>query len=215
MNEILAAHFQTVRTRIEAEVKLHSIIMVTSAKADDGAKLTSFGLAECLASAGHQTALIDAAANPDSAVNGRFKTKARCGFPIYALPEGDGTQARARDALETFERQVREEFDYTIVDAPPFVHHNVTVALARTVDAVIVTLRLGREPSKADQFTIHALGRAGAHLLGVIAVTPESIEHFHEVGGAQYIADPLRRVTPHVANGTTGGGMQIRARRAR
>ncbi|HEY1729669.1 MAG TPA: hypothetical protein VGG22_14930 [Candidatus Baltobacteraceae bacterium] len=212
---MLASHFQTVRTRVEAEVKLHSIIMVTSAKADDGAKLTAFGLAECLASAGHQTALIDAAANPDAAVNGRFKTKARCGFPIYAMPEGDGTQSRARDALESLERQVREEFDYTIIDAPPFMHHNVTVALARTVDAVVVTLRLGRKPSKADQFTLHALGRAGARVLGIIAVTPESIEHFDEVGGAQYIADPIRRVAAHAANGTTGAGMQIRARRAR
>jgi Mrp family chromosome partitioning ATPase len=214
MNDILAAHFQTVRSRVEAEIKPHSIIMVTSATADDGARLTAFGLAECLAAAGRQTALVDATANPVAAIDGRFKTSGPREFPIYALPRNNITSSRANDTIEAFARQMREEFDYTIVDAPPFGRQSVTVTLAGKVDAVVVTLRAGRQPSPADGLMVRALGLAGATVFGVVAATPASIAHFEAAGGAQYIAEPRpRTVVPTV----TGMPLEhhVRMRQAR
>jgi Mrp family chromosome partitioning ATPase len=212
MNDILAAHFQTVRARIEADVKPHTIIMVTSAKADDGARLTAFGLAECLAAAGHAIAMVDATANPAEAIDGRFKTPGRREFPIYALPNGAGASSRMRDTFDQFARQVREEFAYTIVDAPPFGRNSVTVTLAGVADAVLLTLREGREPCKGDEHMTRALGLAGAHVLGVVAVAPASIEHFESLGGAHYVTEPRPRVAAATGADTT---VQIRQRQAR
>jgi Mrp family chromosome partitioning ATPase len=214
MNEILVAHFQTLRVRIEGEVKTHSIIMVTSANTDDGARLTAFGLAETLAAAGHQTALVDATANPAEAIDGRFKMNGRRDFPIYALPRGDGKTSRIRETLETFGRQVRAEFDYTIVDAPPFGRQSVTRSLAAAVDAVLIALRLGRQPCKADDLLVHALGVAGAHVIGVVGAAPESIGHFETNGGAVYVTEPrpLVAAAPLI---TAGEVPQIRIRSAR
>ena len=214
MNDIIAAHFQLIRTRIEAEMKLHSIIMVTSAKADDGARLTAFGLAECLAAAGHQTALIDATANPVAALDGRFKTSMQRDFPIYSLPRNTIASSRASDTLESFARQMREEFDYTIVDAPPFGRESMTVKLAAKADAVLIALRAGREPCAGDNLMVQALGLAGAALLGVIAATPESIAHFEEHGGAQYVADARPRAATAVPT-SIGGDAVVRMRQAR
>jgi Mrp family chromosome partitioning ATPase len=215
MNEILASHFQTVRARVEAEIRPHTIIMLTSATAEDGARLTAFGLAECLAAAGHQTALIDATANPVAAIDGRFKTSGPRDFPIYALPRNSATSSRANDTIDAFAHQMREEFDYTIVDAPPFGRQSVTVKLAGKVDAVLVTLRAGRQPCAADGLMVRALAVAGAAVMGVIAATPESITQFEQNGGSQYVVDPRPRtaVVPTVAG--MPGEHHVRMRQAR
>jgi Mrp family chromosome partitioning ATPase len=218
MNDTLAAHFQSVRARIEAEIKPHTIIMITSAKADDGARLTAFGLAECLAAAGHSTAVIDATANPGEAIDGRFKTPGRREFPIYALPNGAGASSRMRDTFDAFTRRIREEFVYTIVDAPPFGLNSVTVTLAGVADAVILTLREGREPCKGDEHMIRALALAGAHVLGVIAASPASSEHFESLGATRYVTEPRPRpVVAPVVNGTVSAPdtVQIHLRQAR
>jgi Mrp family chromosome partitioning ATPase len=201
MNDILAAHFQTVRARVEAEIKPHTFIMVTSATAEDGARLTAFGLAECLAAAGHQTALVDATANPVAAIDGRFKTSGPRDFPIYALPRSTPTTLRVNDTIDAFSHKMREEFDYTIVDAPPFGRQSITVKLAARVDAVIVTVRAGRQPCAADGLMVRALGLAGASVMGVIAATPASIAQFEQSGVSQYVVDarPRASVVPAVA----------------
>jgi Mrp family chromosome partitioning ATPase len=215
MNENLHAHFQTLRARVEAEVKPHSIIMVTSATTDDGARLTSFGLADVLAAAGHQTALVDATTDPAEARDGRFKTVGRRDFPIYSLPREGAASSRERDTIEMFSRQTREAFDYTIIDAPPFGRQSVTVTLASRVDVVLISLKLGRQPAKADDMLVRALGTAGTHVLGVVGVEPASLAHFEELGADTYIIDPHPRPASTQGATVTDVFPQIRIRQAR
>ena len=211
MNDILAAHFQAIRIRIEASVKPHSIVMVTSATADDGARLTSFGLAECLAAAGHQTALVDARTNPAEAVDGRFKSSGRKEFPIYALPRDGNASARAGDILATFGRQTREAFDYTIIDAPPFGQERITVKLAHMVDVVLLSLRLGRQPNKADELLVRALDKAGAHILGIVGAEPASIAHFDQLTANEYVRDEPSRSSAASTSGVVIPHIRIEA----
>ena len=215
MNDILAGHFQAIRSRIESDVKKHSIIMVTSATAEDGARLTSFGLAECLAAAGHQTALVDAITSPADAADGRFKTVGRKDFPIYSLPRDSSASARARDAIDLFARQTREAFDYTIIDAPPFGRQGVTQMLANVADVVVISLLIGRQPLKADDIMVRAISGGGAHILGVVGVEAASIKFYEEFGASEYVKDPHTRVATPAALDAATGIPQVRVRQAR
>lgn len=205
IDEKLASHFHRIRARIEAELKPPSLVMVTSAKSDDGAGLTAFGLADCLAAAGHRTALVDATGKTVTAIDDRLSSERAGDFPVYVVPWDDASSSRPLEALESFfARELRDTFDYIIVDAPPIARHNPTSALASIVDAVIMTVRMARKPCTADEFMVRSFNAIGAYVLGVIAVDTVSIAHFDEAGAKRQIgARPHRRgVQP--ANRATG-----------
>jgi Mrp family chromosome partitioning ATPase len=160
MSDALASNFQLLRVRIESDVKLSSVILVTSALPNDGKSLLAFGLAEVLARVGHRTALIDTTAPHDD----------RDGRVPEAIPE----------AIDNAVDQLRADYDYAIIDAPPLTTNGTSMVLAGSVDAVLVAVRHGRTPSDADKIMVHTLRQLKAKVLGVIASAPESIADFEK-----------------------------------
>ena len=213
INEVLAAQFESVRARIEVEIKPHSLIMVTSALADDGAALTAQGLVECLAAAGYSTALVDAGKRAGRSTDECFTSDRRGDFPTYALPWDVAASTRSRAAAEAFSGQLRETFEYVVVNAPPFGRQSATSTLIPNMDAVILTVRLARQPCGSDAFMMRSIDAALTYVLGVIAVDSASIAHFEEIRCSEYVSPRAPRLAVRPANGTIGA-MQVRLRQA-
>jgi Mrp family chromosome partitioning ATPase len=155
---------QVLRTQIEASVPIPGIIMITSAKPSDGGTLAATSLAECLAAAGHRVALVGS----DSAAPVRDGV----GPPIAQLPFSTLESAgRAANVVEQSALRLRQDFDYTVVDAPPVMDSNVSMRLARDADAVLLSIRVGRMACAEDQSMMESLQLAGARVLGVIGTS--------------------------------------------
>jgi receptor protein-tyrosine kinase len=179
MSDALASNFQLLRVRIESDVKLSSVILVTSALPNDGKSLLAFGLAEVLARVGHRTALIDTTAPHDDR-DGRVPEAIPRAFPVLALSVDGSGSAASREAIDNAVDQLRADYDYAIIDAPPLTTNGTSMVLAGSVDAVLVAVRHGRTPSDADKIMVHTLRQLKAKVLGVIASAPESIADFEK-----------------------------------
>jgi succinoglycan biosynthesis transport protein ExoP len=179
MNNALSSKFQLLRVRIESNVRLSSVILVTSALPRDGKSLLSYGLAEALAAVGHRTALVDTAAiGTENDV--RSSDRMSRSIPVLSLAVNDSSPAASRDAINTAVDQLRGEYDYTIIDAPPLTTSGTSMLLAGAVDAVLVAVRHGRTPCDADQIMVHTLRALKAKVLGVIASDAASIAEFEK-----------------------------------
>jgi Mrp family chromosome partitioning ATPase len=184
MNAILASKFQLLRVRIESDVKLASVIMVTSAHANDGKTLTAYGLAECLTKVGHRTALVDTCSASNGVAKRWSSDALERNFPILSLSSQESGPTASRDAVYAFVEQMRSRYDYTIVDAAPLMSNSVAMLLAGSVDAVLLAVRHGRAPSEDDELMVQTLRHLRAKVLGVIASAPESIAEFERLRGA-------------------------------
>ncbi len=219
-----AQQFGQLRARIEATFREPSTIVITSASRGDGKSVTAFGLASALAEADHRVLLIDA--NLDAPTLSRM-THRPVSVSRLEKPQFSGfaevvTDQRfkgisfADERLETamsLEKvaaavaDLQRHFDYLIVDAAQLVHSNLAVLFATIADGTMLTVRLGRLATAADDETMKTLRQAGATLLGALTVTPKLIKSFRDrlVAAEQNTLVPARHVTTrHVAEPVRG-----------
>jgi Mrp family chromosome partitioning ATPase len=177
MDRTLAAKFQILRARIESDLKPGSVILVTSALPGDGKSVTAYGLADCLAQIGRRVALVDGSATARSANPSPYPLDA-AKMPIVPLPFDELETRRLGASIGTFVAKMRSEYDFTLIDGAAFMRSSVPMLLASAVDGVLLTVRLGRAQTDDDLLMCQMLGSAKANLLGVVAVSAESIAPF-------------------------------------
>jgi Mrp family chromosome partitioning ATPase len=209
--------FGQLRARIEATFATPAMLVVSSAARGDGKTLTAFGLADALAQAYHRVLLVDT--NVDAPTLARIhhvpvgpnvhpSDVSRCALPVAAqrfdgisLADGRFEVGMSMDAVRAAVADMRHNFDYIVVDTSPLIRSDLAVLFATIADGTLLTLRMGRLPSPADEATVMTLKRVGATVLGVLTLTPELIKNFdrkrEEV--VPTVRVPARHVTSHHA----------------
>lgn len=167
------------------------VILVTSAAASEGKTASSLNLATTLASAGSRVLLIDADLRRPSCHyafgvptdNGlsRFlagqvslaETIRQVEVPnLSFIPAGPtppnpaelvGSE-RMRETLE----QLREEYDFVIIDSPPSLPVTDAVLLGREADGVILVVKGNDTPRELVRRARDQLTQANAHILGAL-----------------------------------------------
>ncbi len=190
-----AQQFGQLRARIEATFSEPVIIVVTSAQRGDGKTATAFGLAGSLAQADHRVLLVDA--NADSPTLPRTHRIANLGghpdisklsfsstpvagqrFEGASLADDRIESVTSMENIRSAAFDLRTRFDFVIVDTCQLPKSDLAVFFATVADATLLTLRLGRLPSAADEETIKMLTRVGASVLGVLTVRQSLIRDF-------------------------------------
>ena len=185
---------QLLRTRIEAAVGLHSIVLVTSATAGDGKSACAFGLAAAFADAGYTTALVDldhenpeleGVRSPDS-----LATLGRDGLARYLVRDAStgvhyisfATSVldlhSSRQEVSSTAESLRERFDMTVIDAGCVARSGISSLFAKTANGVIATVKRGRRLSKADSETARLLDGPGINFLGVVPIAASRVDEF-------------------------------------
>lgn len=207
--------FGQLRARIEATFTNSAMIVVSSARRGDGKSATAFGLAGALAQAKHRVLLVDTSLESPSL--GRihyvaggpdvdFADVSRFASPV-AAQRFDGisfadqrcNREISMDSVKVAVADMRAHFDYIVVDTSPLIGSDLAVLFSSIADGTLLTLRMGRMPSAADELTVTTLKRVGAPVLGVLTLTQDVIRGFTRQRGEIVPANriPARHVTSH------------------
>ena len=178
MTAPLFSQLEFLRAHVESVAASPATIMITSAKTGDGKTLTSYGLAERLADAGRKVVLLQIGSQDIELAANRNEAEARRAFSIVRLPQEEDGSSISTPALRAKINELRLTYDYTIIDSAPLLKSRVATLLAGMVDAIIVTVRLGRPSDSDDTSLVQSLGRADANVLGVVAASPDDISAF-------------------------------------
>ena len=183
--------FRTVRVKLESEVELPGLILVTSSGEYEGRATVAGGIAKAFAEAGYVTALLarqkDATGYSPFTGLSRFAAFAtetsgvgayRTSVPnlsgvTLADRQGDGTLS-ATGAGE-LSRSLRGVFQVTIADLGAVIDSALALQLARVSSGFVLAVRLGRAPSEADRATIDALKIVNARALGIVTTESDKI----------------------------------------
>ncbi|HYZ17519.1 MAG TPA: hypothetical protein VE591_14005 [Candidatus Acidoferrum sp.] len=185
----LEENFRILRVRVEAQAALPALLVVSGAKRSDGATFVACGLARAFAEAGHRTLLVDAnTANPGVAQEldvaplrpgrGRTDLGARNGeiprLSIASLmsPADGGTFGEAN--LEGVLEEMRSSYSVTIIDAAALPNSSTALQLAHAADGLLLAIRLGRRPDRADHELKRLLGQETPRLLGIVPTRARS-----------------------------------------
>lgn len=146
-----AAQLFVLRSCVESSIPKPGLVVVTSAKRGDGKSLTAYALAEALSKGGHTVALVE--------------------------PKADDRNLTASQ-VEEIARRLRAANEYIVLDADPLLATNITFGLAKVADALLIAVRLGRQPVFEDELLSKMIAVGGHPLLGVVSSTPKAIADF-------------------------------------
>jgi len=164
------AQMHLLRSRVGAELPMPAIILVTSAARGDGKSLVAHSLAESFLQAGNRAALVHLT---------RDRTE-RNELPEVASELDDGNTGGG-GRIEALATKLRAAYDFTIVDGGILLQGSGAISLAPLVDGVLIAVRVGRSPTDDDDSMMHALQRAGARVVGVVAAEVQAITEFANV----------------------------------
>lgn len=168
------------------------LIQITSPEAKDGKSLLTANLAASLARSGRRVLLIDADLRQPSAY-ALFGLSGQVGLSDVLTGELDLTSAihttevdglsvigsgvspanpaemLSSRRFEQLLHDVRNQFDFVLVDTPPVLSVSDPCVIAAHTDAVLLVLRLGKSGRDVTQRAQQTLATHGAKLLGVVA----------------------------------------------
>jgi Mrp family chromosome partitioning ATPase len=176
------------RARVEAAVPRSSVVAVTSALPSDGSGFLAAGLAQSLASVGHDVLLVrtsgpSSISDRTTPLRGRRNEHdGKSGEPDVLNLGRDGAPASysLESAQSIFER-FRERYAFTVVDAGNVLDDGTALSLARAADAVLISFEQGRAGRDADRELGKVLKSAGAKMLGVVTVQNRTMDSFTTV----------------------------------
>jgi tyrosine-protein kinase Etk/Wzc len=227
-DEPAAESFRALRTNVTfvgAEKPLQ-LIAVTSPGPGEGKSTTAANLALTLAQNGHRTILVDAdlrrplvhrafalVQEPGltdvlvgrAALREAVRPDVNAGLDV--LPAGasppNPSELLGSDAMHRLAGELRQEYDYIVVDTPPVLPVTDATVVATTADAVILTIRSGETEEAAAERAADQLRRVHARIAGVVLNGISSVrDHYYT-----YYSD--RRNVPYPARGSLG---RIRAK---
>jgi capsular exopolysaccharide synthesis family protein len=166
------------------------VIVLTSADHDEGKSITVANLGVTLAQAGKNTLILDCDLRKPTQ-HKIFGTRGIEGLvdiligeqdprevwqepipglkliPAGARPPNPAEILTSRRLME-FLRQVRQEFDYVLVDTPPVGHASESAALATNGDGVLLVLDFQHTRKGSLRQALRRLGSVGANVLGTV-----------------------------------------------
>ena len=190
---VVAEAFRSMRTAVlfSAPGAPPRVILLTSAGVGEGKTFTSLNLATTLADSGSRVLLIDADLRRAGChrafgiVNERGLSSFLSGQVTLAeairvldapklsfIPAGPTPpnpaelvgSSRMRDTLE----QLRDEYDFVIIDSPPTLPVTDAVVLAREADGIVLVVKGHDTPRELVRRARDQLVHAGAHILGAL-----------------------------------------------
>ena len=182
-------------------------IAVTSSTTNDGKTTVTTCLAKSFASAYEKVLLIDADMRNPS-VHQSFSMKNIDGLSsvledkrnavniyklenlpsLYVLPAGsrpkDPSKVLSSIEMDRFLKQMRNTFDFVLIDTPPVLPVPDTAALARIVDGTVVVARHGITSESLLLRTKKTLELANVNVLGVV-LNDMPVDTLHSYGSPQ------------------------------
>lgn len=187
----LLEQFEMLRVQFEFTVPPPSVVVVSSARGDDGKAVAAAGLAKSMQGAGYETLLVNAdpgarpiggVAKPDSVTSilefglERFVCKtSRAGSDVLVVSNESFRQGASRESVALLFTEFRESYQYVVIDAARIVDNNLALLFAVAADGVFLTVRSGRRVCAADRQLAAALQREDAKTLGVVAIDAATI----------------------------------------
>lgn len=180
------------RSKVEASSDKHGYktIMVTSAYENDGKSTVTANLALALAKNGHKTILVDADFNKpavfkifeldgskslNKAIEGTFSWRSqvvsdRSGLDLLPCKQ-DGLKSELltnSKKLDVIMKELREEYDFVIVDTSPAYLLNEPMTMNELVDATLFVVRQDYATSDVINETVKRLTYVKDNVLGVV-----------------------------------------------
>jgi len=186
--------FRAVRTALyfNTQGKQHSVIQVTSPTPGDGKSTLASNLAVSIAQSGKRVLLVDADMRRPRQ-HATFGIEANEGFAtvlsgrsawrdcmyeceeiegLTLMPCGSKPQNPAElcssPQVKTLIEELREEFDFVIIDTPPLLAVTDACPIAARVDGVILTLRIKKNVRVSAERACEMLRNLGANCLGLV-----------------------------------------------
>ena len=186
--------FRAVRTALyfNTQGKQHSVIQVTSPTPGDGKSTLASNLAVSIAQSGKRVLLVDADMRRPRQ-HSTFGIEASEGFAtvlsgrsawrdcmyeceeiegLTLMPCGSKPQNPAElcssPQVKTLIAELREEFDFVIIDTPPLLAVTDACPIAARVDGVILTLRIKKNVRVSAERACEMLRNLGANCLGLV-----------------------------------------------
>ena len=183
---------KTLRTNIQFCGNSIHVVMFTSAMPDEGKSDVSFALAESLSQIGKKTLMVDADIRKsvlvsryqlEHEVNGLsqylsgqktleeaiYQTNIENLDVMFAGPYSPNPAELLEEELcgEMF-RELREEYDYIIVDTPPMANLIDGAIVARHCDGAVMVIESGAISYHLEQKVKNQLEKTGWRILGVV-----------------------------------------------
>ena len=178
----LEESFRILRVTVESRRPDAAVVAVGSALPNDGTTFVACGLARAFAEAGRSTLLVSASSVdkvadelsmrippsfslPNAAV---LRVEREPNLNVAYLPVNGGRRSPNSKTVDLL-RELRSEYDMIVVDVESIPDSGQALELAREADSVLVAVRMGRKPSKADRSLAAELGDA---IVGVVPTNP-------------------------------------------
>jgi capsular exopolysaccharide synthesis family protein len=169
----------------------HTVLQITSPNMGDGKSTLSANLAISIAQSGRKVVLVDADFRRPR-LHRLFRVKAVAGLAtviaggaepfacvqesgiggLAVLPAGprplNPAELLTSPRLEEVLEQLRERYDYVVVDTPPLLAVTDPCVIAPRVDGVLLNLRIGKNSRPAAERAREMLAALGAKVLGVV-----------------------------------------------
>ncbi len=189
-----AEAYRTVRTAIlfDARGSDHRVIQVTSPRPGDGKSTLAANLAIALAQGGKETLLVDAdfrrptvhkvfgfskkigmaavvqgAAEPSEALTRISSVPHLSVMACGQRPDNPSELLSSSEFLSSIE-YLREQFEFVIIDTPPLLVVSDPRAVAASVDAVVLTMRINKEARPVARRASEIMRECGANVVGVV-----------------------------------------------
>ncbi|MPZ77495.1 MAG: polysaccharide biosynthesis tyrosine autokinase, partial [Deltaproteobacteria bacterium] len=190
---IIAESYRTIRTALLLSQAEHApkVILITSPCPGEGKTVTTLNLSVALAQAGHKVLVIDADLRKgrchhlvnisnhgglSNVLTGNLalqKAIQKTGIKdLYVLPRGALApnpvdllmSQRMRDVL----RELRESFDFIVIDSPPAIAVSDAAVLSVACDGVLLVVNGNMTTTPTARRAVERLEKVGAPLLGAI-----------------------------------------------
>ncbi len=194
-----AAPLLVLSARLETLAAKTGLLAVTSALPGDGKSVTATDLARAFARAGHRTLLADANERhhelpPDFRLR-RASVLQHTDPPrmendidrLYGVSLwGDGDSAfAAPDAITELCAIFQSRFRFTVIDCAPLPSSRIAQMFAAAAEAVVVTVREGRQQRRDDKLLAQLLAARELPVAGVVTTSHSARQRFaryrHEV----------------------------------
>jgi len=181
---------EMLRTQLETSLQLPTILVISSARKDDGKGLVAAGLARSMEAAGYSTLLVLAdeqttagqgLTEPKSLAEisdlgiARFVRASRSSENMMAIPSNNFRQKVSRDAVARFCETCRASYEVTVVDAGPVLRSAFAMLLSAAGDGVLIVIRDGRRVCADDRQLAKMLASEKTPFLGVVSVAASAI----------------------------------------
>ena len=189
---VIAESYRTLRTNIQYSSfdKKYKSIVITSSEQGEGKSTTAANLALSLAQGEKKVVLIDCDLRKPS-IHKKFKvsnatglsdvligkellsnTLKRHGENLLILPSGkippNPSEMLSSKAMSNLLEELKEDFDYIIIDTPPVQAVTDSQILSTKVDGTLLVIRAKETKRESVHNAVNLLKKVNAHIMGTV-----------------------------------------------